>query len=279
MGEHLLRWFGESRLRLGVASVLLVSLVIGILDLAYVTQVLDQVMSPRVFQLVEGVIVELHGAWFDVLLFGVVLLWFDERRPGWSRITDWEQRLTRLCGSDGEEVSAETESLIRRIAAAGERVKAPEACLRSADLQRLQLDGASLAAADLREANLAEASFVRADLRGTKFGGANLKGACLVGADLRGSDLTNADVRNADLRGATIPVLTQDLQNDASLLPWAVLSIEQSADIQRRLDAITKVEDANFAGALRRIQDPPIPGWVLRVDGRLTRDVAPDDDE
>lgn len=98
------------------------------------------------------------------------------------------------------------------------------AFLGGADLQSVDLSGATLIGADLAaaratgidlegamldQASLARADLTNADLRGASLRFANLLGADLRGADLRGADLTGAnlyitEMGNADLRGADL---------------------------------------------------------------------------
>lgn len=130
----------------------------------------------------DGVLTELHGAVFDVVIFGVVVLWLDEQRgrrevverkerETEEQVRRWNEELEDFSGwFDDEQSARRTAGLVRRIVRAGGQVFAPGANLEGANLQ-----------------------------------GANLIGANLQSANLRGALLTNCDLQNADLRGAKLP--------------------------------------------------------------------------
>ena len=72
-----------------------------------------------------------------------------------------------------------------------------------ANLEGVNLKGASITYASLSKINLREANLEGADLKGTYLRGANLEGANLKGTDLRGANLEGTNLRGAILKGAT----------------------------------------------------------------------------
>jgi len=109
--------------------------------------------------------------------------------------------------------------------------------LGGADLREADLRGSHLSGADLSRASANYCRLANADLSGAGLGSASLIFADLSWADLRGADLSWADLRGADLSGA-----------------WL-----DGADLT----------GARLTTALRRPDDPPLPGWSLNRHGRL----------
>ena len=136
---------------------------------------------------------------------------------------------------------------------------------RNVDLRGAVMIGADLSGAQLTEARMIRAVLSDATLSGAWMNGVDLDFACLSGADMRGiclmcSRLVEASITEADLRCA-------DLSRTNMTNTWAVRADLRGADLKR-----AKLEGADFTGAKRNHDDPPIPGWVVNEKGRLERE-------
>ncbi|MCS3668281.1 hypothetical protein GGP77_002526 [Salinibacter ruber] len=130
-----------------------------------------------------NVLAEAYGMLMDLLLFGCLLLWLDQKADRRRRIDQYQNAINDFCGWDTEEATYRIVGNIRRL----NRVNGvPDS-----------LSDAYLADADLKGADLAEVS-----LSGAVLTGADLKEATLSGAYLGNADLSGADLYRADLSGA-----------------------------------------------------------------------------
>jgi len=197
--------FVMGRVQVGLVAAVVVIGVVGVLDWA----VLHHGMGIEGVPWLRDVVVEANGLAFDVVLFGVVILWLDEMRQKRERRRGYHDQLEDYRDWRTEEAALRTAGLVRRISRDGGAVHAP----------RAHLPGANLKEAHLRRAHLK---------------GADLSGAWLLGADLRGASLVAADLSGTRLDGA-------------------------------------KLDGADLSYARRTSDDPPVPGWSLDAQGRLTR--------
>lgn len=255
-------WERWPRTITGLAVGAVVVLVVGALDVAVFEQ--NWFLSQEHW--LRGVLTELNGAVFDVLLFGVGLVWFDEWQSKREDVRRWHEELEDFRGwMDSDESARRTAGLVRRISQARAQVYAGYANLNGANLtaradeagrvvglnlHRSVLNSADLREADLRKANLAEAQLHGARLQGAELAWAELSGANLGSADLSRSDLTEANLIGANLKRAV-------------------------------LDG-AELDGANLEGATRHKSDPPINGWRLsNIDdggiGRLEPEDQPDE--
>lgn len=161
-----------------------------------------------------NVAAEAHGVLFDLLLFGCLLLWFEQKAEKRRRIERYQNAIEDFLGWESAEAMHRIVGNIRRLNREGESPQSLKdaylagADLKGADLSEASLDGAVLTDADLRHADLSGAYLGTADLTGADLRKADLSGAHLgVFAGMVGSDddqhtiLTNASLRAADLRG------------------------------------------------------------------------------
>lgn len=160
-----------------------------------------------------NVVAEIHGMLLDLLLFGCLLLWFDQKAERRRRIEQYENAIEDFLGWATEEAMYRTVGNIRRLNREGavpETLK--NAYLRDADLKGADLAETSLHGADLSEADLQNADLSDTYLGNADFSGANLRKADLSGAhfgvfpgmlapdDERATTLSGAYLRGADLR-------------------------------------------------------------------------------
>ena len=184
-----LDWFDDSPLRVGWT--LVGAAIVGViwLDWGY----LQRSSSKELF---DGVVVELNGGLVDIVLFGLVVVWFDSRREErqkqrekeaqrQAQIDEWKNQLSDFQDWKSEESAHRTAGIVRRLARAGEKVSAPFAYLESANLWDANLAGANLEGANLAGAILfgpisQALTFYEANLDANLFE-ANLAGAGLFG--------------------------------------------------------------------------------------------------
>lgn len=130
-----------------------------------------------------NIFAEAHGVLLDLLLFGCLLVWFDQKAERKRRIEKYTNAITDLLGWDADMAKYRIVGSIRRL---NREETAPET-----------LKDAYLSGADLQDADLSEASLHRSDLSD-----ANLENADLSDTYLGTADLSGADLRKADLSGS-----------------------------------------------------------------------------
>jgi len=164
-----------------------------------------------------NVLAEAHGVLFDLLLFGCLLLWFDQKADRRRRIERYENAINDFLGW-----------------------QTPEAMYRiSGNIRRLNREGA--VPESLKNAYLAEADLKGANLSNVSLNGATLTGGTLQDVDLSGAYLGNADLSDTDLHRA-----------DLSGAHFGVFSGMRAANGTRK----TKIEDAYLREAdLRGIRN------------------------
>lgn len=170
----------------------------------------------------ENLLVGVHGAVFDLIMIGVVLYWFEQRRNKKSSLIEVKETLEDLRFYCGDDVSYKTYGQLRRlIKLAGNSVSVPEAKLNSLVITDLHLkfsnitavnfsgsmlnnpvftdvqaDAASFVDTKVRHAKLCNVSFRRA-----KFINSQLKGADFRRCKLEGADFSNAQLQSANFSG------------------------------------------------------------------------------
>ncbi len=237
--RRLIGWMDADELRVVIAVLILVAAVILTLD--FVVGV-----DPR------DILVEAHGLLMDLVVFGILILWFNQRRSTRERIRQHYETLDDLRVWDADEgVLKKVGTINRLIDIAGPK------CLPPLDYQQLpyaNFQGVDLAGVDFGFANLNNAF-----LNGTYFAkgylvGAQLIGACLAWAvceqaDLRGANLQGADLEGVKLKGARLGKITvgqsalngpttyvTDLRGVTGLTPELLTSAEGWEDCYRDND-------------------------------------------
>jgi len=192
---------------------------------------------------VANVVAELHGMLMDLLLFGCLLLWLDQKAERRRRIRRYRDAIEDFLGWRSDEALHRIVGNVRRLNRENEapdtlkNAYLAEANLQDADLSNASLTGADLSGADLVHANLSNTYLGSADLRGADLQEANLSGAHF-GAFVRRSSqdgaartrLEGANLRGANLRG--IRNADADTFTEVATLYKARLDPELESDIQ-----------------------------------------------
>jgi hypothetical protein len=165
-------------------------------------------------EFVANVVAELHGMLMDLLLFGCLLLWLDQKAERRRRIRRYRDSIEDFLGWRSDEALHRIVGNIRRLNRENETPETlKNAYLNGANLQDVDLSNASLTGADLSGADLVHASLANTYLGSVDLRGANLQEANLAGAHFgefvrRMGDegasrtrLADANLRGANLRG------------------------------------------------------------------------------
>lgn len=153
-----------------------------------------------------GVVVEATGMLFDILVFGVLIVWLDRRAENRQtrRLKDLEkQQLIKRYNEEIEDYlnvhSDEAKAVITaRIYRLNKLGVAPES------LSRANLEQARLEDANLERVNAYSTNFKNAQLHSANLRSAYLADANLIGADLGLADLTHAGLKDANLSLANL---------------------------------------------------------------------------
>jgi hypothetical protein len=227
--KRLIGWVDADELRVSIIILLIASLAIAGLDLVIGIDPVD-------------VLVEGHGFLMDLIVFGGLVLWFNQRRSKRDRIRQYRENLEDLREWGTEEgVLKKVGSINRLLDVDGpaslpylDYQQLPGANFQGVDLQGVTLSFANLHSAFLNGTYLADADLVGADLsesclawavcEHTDLRGANLRGADLEGIHLKGAKLGNVTVGEASSRGPITYVT--DLRGVTGLTPEALLTAE-----------------------------------------------------
>lgn len=150
-----------------------------------------------------NVLVEAHGTLLDLLLFGCLLLWFDQKAERRRQIEEYRNAIKDLLGWDAEMATHRIVGNIRRLNREG---VPPES------LKRAYLKGA-----DLKDADLSETSLHQADLSESELQGADLSSAYLGTVDLSGANLQKADLSGAHF-GVFAGVMASEKEQETILV-------------------------------------------------------------
>lgn len=271
------RWLSP-RVRVGLVVTLSVAAIVGIFDVYLLLDDLEQAAG--------DILIEAHGVVFDVALFGVLILFLDERREAARRrkkaadehlemIRGWHEQLQDFTGWHGEEAAMRTAGLLRRLSRARARIEAPYAYAKGAMLSDVWFIGADLAQANFERALIDRAKLDDADLRFATLGGARLDETSLKRANLFEADLTSSILRSADLSDADLEKANlggADLSSAClrrARLPRANLAHAtlDGADLCGCDLSDADLTGASLAGAHRLVRDPPVRGWRLAEQG------------
>lgn len=190
-----------------------------------------------------NVFAEAHGVLLDLLLFGCLLLWFDQKAERKRQIEKYTNGINDLLGWKSEMATYRIVGNIRRL----NREESTPETLKDAYLSGADLQDADLSEASLHRADLSNADLQNADLSDTYLGTADLSGANLRKADLSGSHfgvftgmtalgeegetiLAGANLRGANLKG--IRHATADTFADVETLFKARLDPDLEAEIE-----------------------------------------------
>lgn len=203
-----------------------------------------------------NVAVEFHGMIFDVILFGIILTYFEHRLQKSELKQKYQEEIFDFLGWDEKEATVRITSRIRQLNKLGvTQIKLFDANLSEALLMEANLSGAFLKYANLRGASLRTVDFSNADMEkadltgaylsglgiapfntGANLSNANLVQAVLVNANLSGANLSDADLSDADLSGAN---LSRANLKGVRVLKKQLLNVKSLYDCQN-LDPVLK---------------------------------------
>lgn len=135
----------------------------------------------------HDVIVESHGLFFDLLVFGILLSVYDKFRERRDRIERLKEEIDDYRGWNEPEATYRIIGALRRLI----RLK----------VSKINLGGCFLFNANLRNLNLKEANLSGAILKGTDFSEANLQGSNIFFTVLSKTNLTRTNLEMATLDG------------------------------------------------------------------------------
>ena len=208
-------------IRVGVAAFVLVFIIITLLDFFVFENV------PIIWQ---GAITEAHGLLFDILLFGILILWIDEKRTLRSNTRDYLNALDRLRTWRQPEASHKhSEHIIKLLGMGVKPTKLQHMFLVRAQLNNLGLINVKFRKSEMSGANLQDTKLNGSDLSGAvlscaHLGRADLRGANLEGADLSWTILDDAklDASVADLSSTVFQnALVSKMSADPDVIKWA----------------------------------------------------------
>lgn len=164
----------------------------------------------------ENVLVEAHGAVLDLLVVGVILYWFEQRRARRDQIGRLEEELADLRLYSAPDAPYRTLGTIRRLLALdnSKALQISEMTLSHLELKDLNLSDCNMHATvftDSRIRNvhfencsLDAAIFAGAIMEHTQLTGSSLKRAKFQNAKLKGLNLTSCQIQNADFTSASL---------------------------------------------------------------------------
>lgn len=132
-----------------------------------------------------NIIVEANGMLFDLIVFGVLLSFYDYQKTREQKIEHEKNIIDDFRGWDSQEGVLRTVGAIKRLNKLGET----NLNLRGCFLQKARLEDVNLKGAKLEYARLEGAFLDYAHLEGAKLISAHLEGATLTGTELKGADL------------------------------------------------------------------------------------------
>ncbi len=167
-----------------------------------------------------GIRTEAHGMLMDILIFGILLTWFERVRSRKDKIKNYHEQLKDFRHWASEEGVLRKVGILQRLnemEAPLANLKGtylsgahfPDANLREADLEMALFKGAFLPNANFEFSDLVGANFEKANLLSANFQSSNLQAAILdeallLRANLNGSILMQAQLRMAKLSEASL---------------------------------------------------------------------------
>jgi uncharacterized protein YjbI with pentapeptide repeats len=153
----------------------------------------------------ENVLVEAHGMYMDIILFGIIFTLYEKFTSGHNSIQELRQEIDDYREWADSEARFRILGCIRRLLKLG---------VNDIDLSNCNLRGTDFSLSDLRSANLAYGSFYlsnfsHAKLTGSTITSSNFEASIFDQADLKGLDfyqvnLSKTSLRRANLEGAIL---------------------------------------------------------------------------
>ena len=153
----------------------------------------------------DGIIIELYGMFFDLLVIGCFMFWLNQIGEKGREIQRYEEEIEDLLGWKSEEATRRIVGNIKRLNKRGiAKIRLTNAHLVGADLMLVDLTKSDFTYADLSGARLSFANLSGADLGATSLNHANMRHANLSGAKLFKADLDEANLIEANISGADL---------------------------------------------------------------------------
>ena len=192
--RRLFGWIYLSEMRIGIVLFIFCAVTVTAFNFLYGIDVKD-------------IIIEANGLVLDLVLFGCLIAWFNERRAFKDQIRSYQDSLDDLSSWAAEEGVLKKVGIIKRL----QDIAGFES-IRNLDYSQLphaNFQGITLKGVNFTFSNLSSAFLNGTDLKDASLAGADLTNACLNSArlghaDLRGADLRGADFEFADLTGAIL---------------------------------------------------------------------------
>lgn len=236
----------------------------------------------------ENVLVEAHGMWMDIILFGIILTLYERFTDEHKEIKKLHEQIDDYRGWNEPEATYKIVGCIKRLNKKGVTMINLNDCfleganlegvnlrgsnldcanlkkatlinvnlkytrLRGANLQESYLTDANLYKADLKKANLRKANLAETNLQEATLNGADLKEAILYKANLKGAVLIEADLKQADLREVNLEgALLQESILEGVLFQGAkILNLEE-------LTIINKIVNKEYKFSIVETGDKP----------------------
>lgn len=164
----------------------------------------------------ENVLVEAHGAVLDLLVVGVILYWFEQRRTRHDQIRRLEEELADLRLYRAPDAPYRTLGTIRRLLALdnSKSLQISEMTLSHLELKDLNLSKCNMYATVFTDSRIKNVCFEKCSLDAAIFAGvimeqtllteSSLKRAKFQNAKLNGLNLTSCQIQNADFTNASM---------------------------------------------------------------------------
>lgn len=227
----------------------------------------------------HDILVEAHGMFYDLLVFGILLALYEQFKNKKDTIKRYKEELNDYRGWTEGEAAYRVAGIIRRLKKEGQkeinysnlhlgeletnlvveliRKKTPIASLVNADLREANLIEVNLFNAKLQYANLSKANLSRAYLERANLSGANLQDANFQNAELQEANLQGANLRDVNLQYAALMHINLQgcIMHNAKLKGSDLNSANlegaflYSADLREALLYYANLKEANLEGA------------------------------
>jgi uncharacterized protein YjbI with pentapeptide repeats len=163
----------------------------------------------------EHLLAEAHGALFDLLVVGILVLWLERRHAQGKQVKELERTIADLRYYRGSDASYRTYGIIRKLVDLGRHaIDLPEGDMHELRVEALQLNGSNVRAVNFSNSRLIRCEFVNcecdavifagAELRETRFTDVRLRRSKFQGAQLKGFDFSSCVIENADFTNADL---------------------------------------------------------------------------
>lgn len=182
------QWVRENKISFFIYSFILVGIILITID------IYDGKIASKDFW--ENVLVEAHGMFLDIVLFGIIFTYYENYHQKNNDIKRYKEEIDDFRGWKQEEAMFRIVGNLHRLIKAGEI--------------GIDLSNCYLIDADLRELNLIAANFSNSILKESKFFSAKLRGSYFNGTLVYNADFSGADLRDCDFSNCYLPDMVLD---------------------------------------------------------------------